>query len=414
MDLIASLSRFFTDTGQAAPDGLRYSMRVSVWVRWFLLVAWLAQFNYRPDFSHPAYVPTMSLAVLLLALNAYVHYRLWSNRPTSWRWALLLSTMDVLTVTAGLIISTSRFQNTFFVLYYPVLATFAVVFTSFRISLLWVTMASAVYAALSLLLEPGVNLTIKEEKVLFTRIIVMYAVVLSVNLVSRFERIRRVEAVQRERDLQRERIDLSQNIHDTVAQSAYLMELGLETAVKMAGSLKGECRDELLAKMSAILELSKTTIWELRHPIEAGPIFEGRELSSVLRSHATAFSAITSIPTEFDQAGQEPELPVLTKSLLLSIAHNAMTNAYLHSNASRVRLSLSFEGPGLRMAVADDGTGLPPDYSERGHGFAGMRTAIGRIGGSLEVSCGATGKGTVVIGVIPHVSTHGGPEVEAA
>ncbi len=413
MDLIAALSRFFSDTSQAAPDGLHYRLRVSVWVRWFLLVAWLAQYNYRPDFGDPNYVPNTLFAVALLALNGYVHYRIRSNKVVTWHWMLVLSGMDAAMITAGLQTS-GGFNNSYFVLYYPALAMFAAVFTSFQLSFAWATMIGAAYTLLSLTIEPGLDFEANEEKILFTRIVVMYAVVLSVNLISRFERIRRVEAVQRERDLQQERIDLSQNIHDTVAQSAYLMELGLETSVKMAGSLKGECRDELLAKMSAILELSKTTIWELRHPIEAGPIFEGRELGSVLRSHATAFSAITSIPTEFDQVGQEPELPVLTKSLLLSIAHNAMTNAYLHSNASRVRLSLSFEGTGLRMAVADDGTGLPPDYSERGHGFAGMRTAIGRIGGSLEVSCGATGKGTVVTGVIPHVSTHGGPEVEAA
>ncbi len=52
------------------PDDMRYGLRISVWVRWFLLVAWLAQFNYRPDFAHPAYVPTMVLAVSLLALTS--------------------------------------------------------------------------------------------------------------------------------------------------------------------------------------------------------------------------------------------------------------------------------------------------------------------------------------------------------
>ena len=51
-------------------DDMKYGLRISVWVRWFLLVAWLAQFNYRPDFAHPAYVPTMVLAVSLLALNS--------------------------------------------------------------------------------------------------------------------------------------------------------------------------------------------------------------------------------------------------------------------------------------------------------------------------------------------------------
>ena len=77
------------------------------------------------------------------------------------------------------------------VLYYPALAMFAVVFTSFRLSFAWVTMVAVVYAALSLVMEPGVDFEIKEEKVLFTRVVVMYAVVAAVNLVSRFERIRR-------------------------------------------------------------------------------------------------------------------------------------------------------------------------------------------------------------------------------
>ena len=64
-------------------------------------------------------------------------------------------------------------------------------------------MVAVVYAALSLVMEPGVEFESKEEKVLFTRVIVMYAVVAAVNLVSRFERTRRREAVERERELQR-------------------------------------------------------------------------------------------------------------------------------------------------------------------------------------------------------------------
>ena len=161
--------------------------------------AWLLQFNYRPNFADPAYIPTTLLAVSLLAFNGYVHYRIRSNRTVTRRWALALSTMDVLTATAGIVVSSSGFQNTFFVLYYPALAMFAVVFTSFRLSFAWVTMVAVGYAVLSLVMEPGVDFEIKEEKVLFTRIVVMYAVVAAVNLVSRFERIRRIGAVERER-----------------------------------------------------------------------------------------------------------------------------------------------------------------------------------------------------------------------
>ncbi len=388
-------------------DDLLYGVRISVWVRWFLLTAWLLQFNYRPNFAHPAYMPTMLFAVLALGFNAYVHYRIQSNRPVTWRWAFALSAMDVFIITSGIVISGSGFQNTFFVLYYPALAMFAVVFTSFRLSFAWITMVAVAYSALSLLLEPGVEFDIKEEKVLFTRIAVMYAVVAAVNLVSRFERIRRREAVERERELQRERIELSQTIHDTVAQSAYIIGLGVETAHELAEATQGEKREELLAKLSAIHALSKLTIWELRHPIDTGPIFEGRELNRVLRSHASAFATVTSIPAELVQSGREPPLPAVTRGLFFSIAHNAMTNAFRHAYAGKVTISLDFEDNGLRMSVSDDGVGLPEGYADRGHGFRNMRAHAERMGGRLEAGPGKSGRGTTVTCVISYDAEKG-------
>ncbi len=405
---VAAESRRESD--RPGPDDLLYGVRISVWVRWFLLIAWLLQFNYRPNFAHPAYIPSTLFAASVLALNAYVHYRILTNRRVTWRWALALSAMDVTMITAGIMVSGSGFQNSFFVLYYPTLAMFAVVFTSFRLSFAWATMAAAAYAAMSLLLEPGVEFEIKEEKVLFTRIAVMYAVVAAVNLVSRFERIRRREAVEREQELQRERIELSQTIHDTIAQSAYMIGLGIETAIELADVRNGEKRHELLAKLSATHALSKSTMWELRHPIDVGPIFEGHELSPVLRSHASTFAKITSIPAELVRSGREPPLPTVTRSLLFSIAHNAMSNAFRHADAGRVTISLNFEDDGLQMSVSDDGVGLPEDYADRGHGFRNMRVDAGRMGGRLEVGPSELGRGTTVTCAVPYNTEQGGME----
>jgi signal transduction histidine kinase len=142
-------------------------------------------------------------------------------------------------------------------------------------------------------------------------------------------------------------------------------------------------------------------MWELRHPIGIGPIFEGRELSRVLRSHASAFTTITSIPAEVVQSGMEPGLPSMTRRLLFSIAHNAMTNALRHSNASSVTISLRFEDGRLRMSISDDGDGLPDDYTERGHGLRNMRIDAERMGGRLELGLGESGRGTTVTCVIP-------------
>ena len=146
----------------------------------------------------------------------------------------------------------------------------------------------------------------------------------------------------------------------------------------------------------------------MRHPIDIGPIFEGRELSRVLRSHASTFARITSVPAELVQSGREPPLPTVTRRLLFSIAHNAMTNAFRHAHAGKVTISLSFKDDGLRMSVSDDGVGLPEDYADRGHGFRNMRADAERMGGRLEVAPGEAGRGAIVTCVIPYDLHQGG------
>ncbi len=75
----------------------------------------------------------------------------------------------------------------------------------------------------------------------------------------------------------------------------------------------------------------------------------------------------------------------MVRSLLFSIAHNALANAFRHAGASRVLVGLDFGRDKLRLAVSDDGVGLPDDYAERGHGFANMRADAERLGGRLIV-----------------------------
>ena len=382
-------------------DDLRHSLRISVWVRWFVGIAWFAQLNYRADYSHEAFIPHTLLAASLMALNGYLHFRIRSDRSVSWHWAFALSALDVTTITAGLVVA-GGFDNAFYVLYYPALAAFAVVFASFRVSFTWVTITAVLYVALSL--HSGIDFDDAQEKVLFIRIVTMYAVVAAVNLIFRLERIRRREAVERERELQRERIELSQTIHDTIAQSAYMIGIGVETAIELADS----SNDELASKLRATHALSKSTMWELRHPIDAGPIFEGRELSRVLRSHASTFTTITSIPTDVVQTGSEPPLSTVTRGLLFSIAHNAMTNAFRHSKAGKVTIALDYGEDSLTMSVSDDGVGLPKDFAERGHGFRNMRADAERIGGQLDVAEGESGRGTIVTCTVPYDIRLGG------
>ena len=176
-----------------------------------------------------------------------------------------------------------------------------------------------------------------------------------------------------------------------------MVSMGVHRAMQLAGDGNRELAETLAATSS----LSRAAMWELRRPIDEGYLFEGRELGRVLWSHTDNFAKTASIPAELLQTGDEPPLAVETKSRLFSIAHNALTNAFLHAKASRVEVRLEFDNDGLRLSVSDDGVGLPDDYAETGRGFRGMRADAERLGGRLVVETGGPGGGTTVTCEMP-------------
>ena len=377
--------------GLTDPAEVRYGARISVWVRWFLLWACTFDFVYRNDATTLGHFLGLVHLLTPMAINGYVHILILKGHIVRYYWLFCLSLMDVTLVSISVSIS-GGLNSPFVVLYFPAMALFACVFSSPKACFPWAALISIVYASLSILVDPGLDMETRDEKVLLSRVIALFAVAAAVNLIFRYERLNRIKAVQRERELQQERIDLSEAIHNTFAQSAYMIDLGVETALDMAD----RSNKPLMDNLEATRDLSKMNLWELRHPIDIGQVFEGYDLNRVLRSHTSTFTAISSIPAEVVQEGQEPPLSTVTKGLLFSIAHNALTNAFRHSRATRVVVDLEFKEGGIRLSVSDDGVGLAEDYATRGHGFRNKRADAGRMGGWLQVGKDESGRGTRV------------------
>lgn len=385
-----------TPFNELDPDDLRFGARIGVWARWFVGLASLLYLAHGPEFSPHVTLMIVLGHLALILCNGSLHVRLWTNRRITWHWLFGLSAMDVALTTIGTI-ATRGFDDAAFLLYYPALALFAIIFTSPAIGLGWVTAVAATYVATTLLVGPGLEPDAGVEGALFVRVVIMYAVVACVNLASWFEKARRRQALDRERELLEERIELSQTIHDTVAQSAYLVSVGIESARDLAA----ESDDRLRHRLEATLDLSQSAAWEIRHLIDAGLIAEGLEFSRILSSHISSFTSITAIPARLVKSGHEPALPAQIKGPLFAIAHNAMTNVLRHSAASQMTVALSFGPDGLRLSVADNGKGLPDDYLDRGHGFRNMLAHAERIGGSLDVASDRSGQGTSVSCFVP-------------
>ena len=340
---IGAITKRFSSTILSDPDVVQYAAGVSVWGRWFVWLVTVVQFIYRPGFwYYEGHFEYLFLHVPLVTLNGLVHYRLLTNRSVTWRWLLLLSAMDIVLATVGIILQRG-FEGFLFLAYYPALALFVVVFPSMWLGLAWTTMTAVVYTFVCLRVGLGLDLVAGDEKELLARLAAMYAIVLYVSLIARFERTKRQAAVERERHLQRERIELSQAIHDTTAQSAYMIGLGIDAIRQVAG----DSNEELTARLDATSLLSKTAIWELRHPIDMGRIFDGRELGWTLESHVATFRSVTSVSAELIQNGVEPPLSIEARSLLFTIAHNARGAGY----GSQEKETHSGSGPHLSAAA---------------------------------------------------------------
>ena len=386
------------------PEDLLYGVRVSVYVRMFIMACILVEVNYRVDYGAMSHILNNLYVLAGITFNGYVFYRMRSEGTVDSRWLLALSFLDVAMISFSVSMS-GGFDSRYFVVYYLAVVFFAAAFPSPLLCAIWVTMVASTYVAVGVVVGQGMDMDAYEDKVLLYRLGVLYGVAGIVNLMARIEQKRRRDAIDREReidrerqDLDRQRIEFSQAIHDTTAQSAYMVDLGVGKALELV-----DRSDEvLLSTLEATAKLSKSTIWELRHPIDAGRIFQGVRLAHVLEMHAETFTAITAVPAEVVQTGTEPDLSTVERSLLFSIAHNALTNAFRHSQAREVLIRLRFESDRLCLSVSDDGIGLPNDYASRGHGFRNMREEAARMGGMIEVGPAESGTGTTVSCIFPH------------
>ncbi len=223
------LSRFFPGAEGTSPEELLHAARVLLWVRWLGLTAALMEIHYRVDHGSLSHILNTFYCLGFLAINGYVQWLIHRRGTVKPAWLLGLSALDLVVISFSTSIS-GGFNSPYFVVYYFAVAVFAYVFTAPRLVLPWTTLVAVIYSVLSFTVEPTLDLAAKEEQHLFYRVLILYAVAAVVSIISGLERESRRKGLERERELQRQRIELSQTIHDTTAQWAYMIGLGVEGA----------------------------------------------------------------------------------------------------------------------------------------------------------------------------------------
>lgn len=121
-------------------------------------------------------------------------------------------------------------------------------------------------------------------------------------------------------------------------------------------------------------------------------------LNAIARQHAGRGDVRYTVRVEEDAAGHEDEL-------LLSLARELLTNVAKHAEASRCSVTVTREGDGVWLEVADDGKGIPPGRQALAlhEGHIGLASALQRaeaVGGEAEL-LSEPGRGTVVRARVP-------------
>ena len=145
-------------------------------------------------------------------------------------------------------------------------------------------------------------------------------------------------------------------------------------------------------------EESRSTIRDLRS-VSLEQLGLPAAIEDTLQPIATAAHLAFTFSTE----GETRKLPALVEASLLRIAHEGLSNAAKHANASRVTSRLEYAAKEVRLEVSDDGESFAPGEvdARAGHfGLQGIRERVNKIGGTVRIAS-QPGRGTTLRVTVP-------------
>ncbi len=210
-------------------------------------------------------------------------------------------------------------------------------------------------------------------------------------LVENDELHRRLITQARAAGVQEERARLAREIHDTTAQSL----AGIVT--QLEASVGGE-------RQTRALELARQALSEARRSmLDLSPgDLDGTTLPDALAAVVAAWSAEHDVRAEAVVVGDPCPLHPEVEATVLRIAQESLTNVAKHAEATRVGVTLSYDGDEVVLDVRDDGTGfdLGAPTGPSSFGLRGMRQRVARLAGDLTLES-HRGRGTAVSARLP-------------
>ncbi len=200
-----------------------------------------------------------------------------------------------------------------------------------------------------------------------------------------------------------ERADLARDLHDEVGPMLFAVDMTAATIERLVET--GRTTDITTHARSihdavARMQRHVRALLERLRPLHAVGLETsiGRLIAFwQARRPEIAFSVTVSV--EEDSIGDD------VKETIYRVIQEAMSNAIRHGSPTRVQVVAADVESGVRIAVTDDGVGMPPNgFAAPGAqrlGLVGMRERVMAMAGSLAIQPGPNGKGLMLVALLP-------------
>lgn len=169
-----------------------------------------------------------------------------------------------------------------------------------------------------------------------------------------------------------ERQRLARDLHDTVKQKAFALNLQLATVRRALDDHPSRERVVLAERMSQQIQQELAQILdELRSSDAELP------LAARLRARAREWAATSGVALECD-LDDTPALRPEYEEALLRITDEALANILRHSGADRARVLLRLQADRLQLLIEDNGCGMMTD-APSGMGLSNMQARAGSL-----------------------------------
>jgi len=219
----------------------------------------------------------------------------------------------------------------------------------------------------------------------------------------------------REAAIQEERNRLARDLHDTIKQQLF----SINVAAATAQSLLHHNPEAIVQHIQHVRDLSQAAMAEMKalltqlrpQPLATVGLIEAiRDQLEALR-----FRAEVTTELHYDVLPDEGRLPLGAQETIFRVVQEALSNVARHARARHTQVALTCETTNgsevLRVCITDDGQGFDPATTPSGMGLTNMRTRIEAIGGTLAVRS-TPNTGTTVCFRIPLLELEADKEKE--